>query len=484
MSQENKSMSSTNKLAEIEAEPDHFLNRLPQTHTTRLDERIATGKTLRKRCSRKSQAQWSPPADRADPIELLIENSRGRLEHLLPIRYGRMAASPFAFYRGAAAIMAYDLSHTPSTGLNLQICGDCHLVNFGGFATAERRLIFDINDFDETSIAPWEWDVKRLAASFVIAGRSNGFSEGDCREGAYLAAQSYRQNMWEYASMPVLQAWYDSLDLEEIIANTQDKDVKRFYTKKLEKANDQSAHVKEYAKLAFVSGDSPRIIDQPPLIYHYNDIRMQTYRATAEQAIEAYRLSLSPEKHLLLNRYQIVDLAFKVVGVGSVGTFCGIGLLMSGDGDPLFLQFKQANKSVLEPYAGPGAYAHAGQRVVVGQKLMQAASDLFLGWFTGTGAQKIQFYTRQLRDAKIKPAVELMKPRNLKNYAGLCGRALARAHTRSGDAAVLAGYLGKSESFEDALADFSVAYADQNERDHAALLEAIRSGRIEAVMGE
>lgn len=251
-----------------------------------------------------------------------------------------LAANPFAFYRGAAAIMAYDLSHTPSTGLNLQTCGDCHLLNFGGFATAERRLIFDLNDFDETSIAPWEWDVRRLAASFVIAGRANGFKEDDCREAAWLAAQSYRRSIGTYASMPVLEAWYDTLDLEEIIANMRDKQMKRFYSKKLNSAMGQAAHEKEFARLAYTAGDAPRITDQPPLIFHYDDTRTDAFRAESERAISDYLGSLSPERRVLLNRYRLVDVAVKVVGVGSVGTFCGIALFISGNGDPLFIQFK------------------------------------------------------------------------------------------------------------------------------------------------
>jgi uncharacterized protein (DUF2252 family) len=461
-----------------------FLAQLPQTHTGPIDERMTAGKALRKQCSRNSHAEWLPPADRADPVDLLIENSRGRMEELIPIRYGRMAASPFAFYRGAAAIMASDLFHTPSTGLYLQICGDCHLLNFGGFATAERRLVFDINDFDETSIAPWEWDVKRLVASFVIAGRANSFKEKDSREAAWLAAQSYRQAMFQYAALPVLQAWSAYMDLDEIIANIKDKTQKDFYTKKLGKATDQSAKEKEFAKMTFIAGDSPRIVDQPPLIFHGEDSRSEKFQADAEHSIAAYLASLSPEKSVLLERYKLVDVAIKVVGVGSVGTYCGIALFISGNGDPLFLQMKQARQSVLEPFAGASPFAHAGQRVVVGQRLMQAAGDMFLGWYTGMNEMKIQFYVRQLRDAKIKPVVEIMKPANLKGYAGLCGQALARAHARSGDAAVLAGYLGKSTAFEDAMADFGQAYAVQNERDHAALLEAIRSGRVEARMEE
>jgi len=456
-----------------------YTTRLPQTHTQHLEERLAAGKALRERTPRKSQAEWTPPKDRPDPIDLLIENSQGRVENLIPIRYGRMAANPFAFFRGAAAIMASDLASTPSTGLNLVICGDCHLLNFGGFATTERRLIFDINDFDEASIAPWEWDLKRLTASFVIAGRANGLKEADNRAAAMEAAQSYRLRMAEYADMTVLQAWYDSLDLNEIIANIQNKQNRNFYTKKLQQATDKSSHEKEFAKLAFVSGDQPRIIDQPPLIFHFNDIRDDENRTRVERNVREYLTSLSPERRLLLSRYQLEDVAFKVVGVGSVGTYCGIGLFVSGSGDPLFLQFKQAGPSVLERYAGSTPYQHAGQRVVVGQRIMQAASDMFLGWYT-TAPSGHQFYVRQLRDAKIKPVVEIMSAVELKNYANLCGRALARGHARSGDAAVLNGYMGKSTAFEQALADFGVAYADQNERDHAALLEAIRAGRVEA----
>lgn len=453
---------------------------LPQTHVQPLAERFVAGKALRENCPRSRLGEWQPPADRADPVDLLIENSQGRVEALIPIRYGRMMANPFAFYRGAAAIMAYDLSHKPATGLKLQICGDCHLLNFGGFATAERKVIFDINDFDETSLAPWEWDVKRLTTSFVIAGRANGFKAADCRQASWLAAQSYRQQVALYAEMPVLQAWYDAMDLEEIIENIPDKQSRRFYTRKLEKATAQSAHEKEFAKLAYSAGDTPRIIDQPPLIFHYSDILDEESLTRAEQSLARYQDSLSPDKRLLIERYKLVDVAFKVVGVGSVGTFCGIALLISGNGDPLFIQFKQARQSVLEPYAGASPFAHAGQRVVVGQRLMQAASDLFLGWFNATGEFGYQFYVRQLSDAKIKPVIEIMKPNNLNGYAQLCGQALARAHVRSGDPAVLSGYMGTSSAFENALADFSEAYANQNERDHEALVEAVREGRVEA----
>jgi uncharacterized protein (DUF2252 family) len=456
----------------------------PQTHIKRLDERSSIGKALRKRTPRTAQAEWKPPAGRRDPVDILMESSQGRLEELIPIRYGRMMVSPFAFYRGAAAIMAYDLAHTPSTGITLVADGDCHLMNFGGFATAERKVIFDLNDFDEASFAPWEWDVKRLVASFVVAGRSNGFEASDCREAAWLSAQSYRTRMAEYAEMPVLNAWNDSIDFKEMIETAPDREMKRFYSKKLSSASEQSAHEKEFAKLTFSAGDMPRIVDQPPLIYHYGSKRDDEIREIAKKSLVAYKKTLIPARRMLLDRFELVDYAVKVVGVGSVGTLCGILLLMSGNGDPLFLQFKEARQSVLEPYCGISPFGHAGQRVVAGQRAMQAASDIFLGWTTGTGSRGRHFFLRQLSDAKIKPVVEVMKAVNLKSYAHACGRALARAHARSGDAAVLTGYMGTSTAFEDAFASFGEAYADQNEMDHAALLAAIRSGRIEAVTVE
>jgi uncharacterized protein (DUF2252 family) len=425
------------------------------------------------------QATWTPPPNRADPIELLIASSAGRIENLVPIRYGRMMASPFAFYRGSASIMASDLSHTPNSGFNLQICGDCHLLNFGGFATPERQLVFDINDFDETSLAPWEWDVKRLTTSMVIAGQSNSFKAADNREAAWLAAQSYREHMAEFSQLPVLAAWYETIDLDEVLDNSPDKGMAKFYRKKLNAALEQSSREKEFAKLAHADSLPARIIDHPPLIYHLSGMQDQEFRDVAERTFADYKKSLPLSLHLLLDRYQVDDVAFKVVGVGSVGTMCGIMLLMSNT-EPLFLQFKEARQSVLEPYAGTSQFANAGHRVVAGQRLMQAASDMFLGWATGAGEGKRPFYMRQLRDAKIKPVVELMKPLNLRGYARLCGRALARSHARSGDALVLTSYMGKSNAFEDALADFAVAYAKQNEQDYQAMVEAVRDGRIQA----
>ena len=455
--------------------------RIPvQTHTLKVEDRMAKGKAMREVASRKSQGEWKPPPDRTDPVALLVENSKGRIEELLPIRYGRMMVSPFTFYRGAAAIMAYDLSHTPSTGLTLVADGDCHLLNFGGFATAERQIIFDINDFDEVSFAPWEWDLKRLVTSFIIAGQSNGFDAAVCREAGWLAAQAYRQRMAEYANMSIVEVWNDAYDVEKVIESIPDKESRHFYTKKFAKATAQSAHEREFAKLTYTAGSTPRIVDQPPLIFHYGDIRDEEFFQAGITTLKEYKKNVNLGVSMLLDRFQLVDVAFKVVGVGSVGTACGVVLLMSGTGDPLFLQFKQARQSVLEPYCGINPYSHAGQRVVVGQRVMQTAGDMFLGWATGTGKDKRQLYIRQLSDAKIKPVIEIMKSTNLKHYGRLCGRALARAHARSGDPVVLTGYMGRNDSFEDALAEFGVSYAIQNERDHASLVEAIRSGRVDA----
>jgi uncharacterized protein (DUF2252 family) len=455
--------------------------RLPeQSHGRPHAERTEAGKALRERCPRRAIAQWKPASRRADPIDLLIASSAGRIESLIPIRYGRMMANPFAFYRGAAAIMAHDLAFTADTGMNVVACGDCHLLNFGGFATPERKLVFDINDFDEASVAPWEWDVRRLAASFVIAGRANGFKAADCRAAAWNAVRSYRENMARYAEMPVLDAYYEYIDLKRLVEGGSDEEMKRLNRKRIRKATEASAHLKEFTRLAYQSGTPPRIRDDPPLVYHDADQKQQALaHRNAERMMATYIASLPLERRLLIDRYTLTDVAMKVVGVGSVGTYCGIALLVSGNGDPLFLQFKEARASVLEPYCGRTPFRHHGERVVFGQRLMQAASDVFLGWTTGT-IEGRDYYVRQLRDAKVKPLVEIMKPVNLVNYGRACGWALARAHKRSGDAVMLAGYMGTSEAFEDAMASFAVAYADQNERDHGALVAAVRSGRLEA----
>jgi uncharacterized protein (DUF2252 family) len=455
-----------------------------QSHGRPHAERRSAGKALRQSCPRSDVAAWKPSDRRADPVDLLVANSAGRLPELVPIRYGRMMSSPFAFYRGAAAVMAHDLSFTASTGMNIVACGDCHLVNFGGFATPERQLVFDINDFDETSVAPWEWDVRRLAASFVVAGRANGFKATDCRQAAWQAARSYRENMARYAEMPVLEAYYETIDLSRLVAAGADDELKRLNQKRIRKALAESAHIKEFTKLTCQQGEQPRIRDEPPLIFHNADMQQQaTIHADAEKMVADYMASLAPERRILMQRYRFADVAMKVVGVGSVGTYCGVALFVSGNGDPLFLQFKEARPSVLEPYCGRAPFKHHGERVVFGQRLMQAAADAFLGWTTGTRAQHRHYYVRQLRDAKIKPMVELMNPANLMDYAQACGWALARAHKRSGDAVVLSAYMGTSAVFENAMAAFAVHYADQNERDHEALLAAVRAGRIEARVG-
>lgn len=455
-----------------------------QSHGQPHAERRAAGKALRKICPRSDIAAWKPAAQRADPVDLLIANSAGRLPELVPIRYGRMLSSPFAFYRGAAAVMAHDLSFTANTGMNVVACGDCHLVNFGGFATPERRLVFDINDFDEASVAPWEWDLRRLTASFVIAGRANGFKVADGRRAAWNAARSYRENMTRYAEMPVLDAYYETIDLSKLVSAGSDDELKRLNQKRIRKALAESAHTKEFTKLAYQQGEQPRIRDEPPLIFHNADMQQQAaVQADAEKMVADYLSSMAPERRILMQRYRFADVAMKVVGVGSVGTYCGVVLFVSGNGDPLFLQFKEARPSVLEPYCGRAPFEHHGERVVFGQRLMQAATDAFLGWTTGTREPQRHYYVRQLRDAKIKPMVELMNPDNLADYAKACGWALARAHKRSGDAVVLAAYMGTGAVFEDAMATFAVRYADQNEHDHAALVAAARSGRIEARTG-
>ena len=456
--------------------------RLPeQSHGRPHAERLAAGKALRERVTRDAASAWRPDARRADPIDLLVASSAGRVPELVPIRYGRMLVSPFTFLRGAAAVMAHDLSFVPVTGLQVVACGDCHLMNFGGFASAERRLVFDVNDFDEVSVAPWEWDVLRLAASFVIAGRANAFREPDCREAAWTAARSYRTHVARYAEMPVLQAYYESIDLKRLMLTEEtDEEMRALSLKRIRRAQRESAHLKEYARLAVEADGTPRIRDDPPLIFHDTDMARQAgFQAMVARMLSEYAASLPPERRLLFDRYRLADVAIKVVGVGSVGTYCGIALMVSGNGDPLFLQYKEARPSVLEPYCGRLPFAHDGERVVFGQRLLQAGADIFLGWTTG-GFTGRHFYVRQLRDAKIKPTVEIMKPANLRTYAAACGWALARAHKRTADAVMLTGYLGTSAAFEDAVTAFAARYADQTERDHAAMVAAVRAGRIEA----
>jgi uncharacterized protein (DUF2252 family) len=450
----------------------------PQTAS--IVEREIAGRKLREHTPLKLHAQWRPELRKHDPIDLLVDSSKGRIEALLPIRYGRMLASPFAFLRGAAAVMTADLSQTPATGVHVQACGDCHAANFGGFATPERNIVFDINDFDETSPGPWEWDVKRLVASFIALGRYRNFSSEESRKCAWRAARSYRKHMAKYAQMPILEAWYSRINVEEFLEETtsQMKSGRKAWSKKL--TDKVSSHELAFRKLAVEEGGTAHILDQPPLIYHLRSQEQANARELIEEGIRRYKDSVAPEVRMLLDRYTLVDFAAKVVGVGSVGTFCGIILLMSGSGDPLFLQFKEARQSVLEPYAGASSYQHHGERIVRGQRLMQAASDMFLGWVTGAGAAHRTFYVRQLKDVKLKPTVEVAIPEGTEFWARYCGHALARAHARSGDPVLLSSYMDDGEAFEDAMADFATAYADQTERDHEALATAVRTGRLAA----
>ncbi|TCO82644.1 uncharacterized protein (DUF2252 family) [Plasticicumulans lactativorans] len=444
------------------------------------DARIAAGKARRQQVSRGVHAEWMPPSDRRDPVEILIESSAGRLPELLPIRYGRMLQSPFTFFRGAAAVMAADLARTPASGIQVQACGDCHLLNFGAFATPERKLLFDLNDFDETLPGPWEWDLKRLAASFVIAGRNNGFPDAAAQDTARAVARSYREHMDELSGMRALDVWYAHIEMDALLERFEDADTVRRARKRIAKAAARDVLEEDYPALVSEEGGKPRIRDNPPLIYHPEASGTAAFEETLRTAFAGYRESLPDDRRLLLDRYRIEDLAIKVVGVGSVGTACGILLMLAEVDDPLFLQVKEARTSVLEPYLGRSPYACRGQRVVVGQRLMQSASDIFLGWTVSPSGR--HFYVRQLRDMKIKPMVELFDVDVMTAYAEACGWALARAHARSGDAARISGYLGKSARFDDALTAFAAAYAYQNERDHAALMQAVRAGRIEAYL--
>jgi uncharacterized protein (DUF2252 family) len=442
-------------------------------------DRKDEGKAMRLAVPLASHAEWRAPASRRDPIDLLIESSVGRVPELLPIRYGRMMQSPFAFYRGAAAIMAADLAGLPSTGIIVQACGDCHLVNFGSFATPERRQIIAINDFDETLPAPWEFDIKRLAASFVVAGRNNGFTAEEAREAAQACARSYRERMREFAKMGVLDLWYFSIGTDDFLETIEDETASARAKKRFAKARERNVLDEDFPELVTFEGGAHRIRDNPPLIYHMQGEEAAIIEARVREAFESYRATLAEDRRLLLDRYEFKDIAGKVVGVGSVGTRCSIMLMMGGADDPLFLQVKEARASVLEPYVGQSAYPNHGQRVVMGQRMMQSASDIFLGW---TETEKGHFYIRQMRDMKVKPLVELFTPSVMAQYAEVCGWALARAHARSGDAAKIAGYLGKKEDFDVALADFSEVYADQNELDYRAMVQAVQQGRLEVYL--
>ena len=446
-------------------------------HSVPAEDLLAAGQRLRARVPRSSQAEWKPSKDhQRDPLAILRASDEGRLPDLVPIRYGRMLESPFTFFRGAANVMAADLATTPTTGIRVQACGDCHLLNFGGFATPERNIAFDINDFDETAPAPWEWDLKRLVTSFVLAARANGLSEAAGREAAETCARSYRERLREAAAMSPLEAWYAHIGAEDILG-LFDTDLQKRARRRFEHAQRQTSD-RDFPKLAEMVSGQVHIKDQPPLIFHPDFVREENFRARTDEMLADYRQTLSDDRRVLLDRYRLVDVAIKVVGIGSVGRYCAIGLFMSSSNQPLFLQFKQATASVLEPYAGKSAYGHAGQRVVMGQHLIQSASDIFLGWVTGREGREL--YVRQLRDAKIKPLVETFNRSMLATYGAACGWALARAHARAGHPWLVSGYLGTNDAFDKDMANFAVAYADQTELDHAALKVAVGVGKIDA----
>ena len=478
-----------------------------------IDERRAAGKQTRKRTPPSSHTGWRPAADRPDPVALLEAQNLTREPDLVPVRHGRMMVSPFTFYRGAAKIMAADLKDTPVAGLDAQLCGDAHLSNFGLFASPERRLVFDLNDFDETLPGPFEYDVERMAASFLIAARNNGFSKADARAATQAAVTAYREAMAEFAQMPTMDVWYAHLDEDEVmgairstVAETK-KGVKRgkkgkkdgkeqklakLAEKRAEK-NAAKAHTRDslqaLSKLGELVDGQYRIVSQPPVIVPGRDLAVtfglspDEVMPVIQEQFRQYRATLQEDRRRLLEQFEIVDAARKVVGVGSVGTRAFIVLLQGRDAhDPLFLQIKEATASVLEEHLGKSRYDQHGERVVQGQRMMQAASDIYLGWTKGLDVNR-HYYWRQLRDMKGSVLVELMTPLGLTFYARICGWTLARAHARSGDPVAIAAYLGASEAFDKSITDFSERYADQNERDYQEFVAAVRSGRLEALEG-
>jgi len=457
-----------------------------------LAERAARGKAARAAVPRSEHAAWQPSADRPDPVDLLEEQAGTRVPELVPIRYGRMLVSPFTFYRGAAYLMASDLSKTPNTGQVVQLCGDAHLSNFGVFAAPDRRLVFSINDFDETLPGPFEWDVKRLVTSFEVAGRDRGF-DAPQRAAANLAAvRSYREAMGDMAQMKTLDLWYTRLDVDDIAAQVQkqmNRSQQKRFTRNVAKARAKDS-IKAFDKLVRIVDGQPRLVGDPPLIVPISDLLPEHESDDVQNAmhglLRSYRRTLQGDHRHLMERFRYMDAARKVVGVGSVGTRAWIVLMLGKDDrDPLFLQAKEAQASVLEPFLGKSKHANHGQRVVAGQRLMQAASDVMLGWIRSDGVDGVSrdFYVRQLWDGKGSALVDVMEPSVLTLYARLCGWTLARAHARSGDAAAIASYLGSNDRFDQAVAGFAARYADQNEDDYAALRTAVDTGRVKAEVG-
>jgi uncharacterized protein (DUF2252 family) len=460
-------------------------------HLTRA-ERAARGKATRAEVPRSAHAGWEPAPGRRDPVDVLEEQAQTRLPDLVPIRYGRMLVSPFTFYRGGAALMAADLAGTPRTGLHVQLCGDAHLSNFGVFAAPDRRLVFGLNDFDESLPGPFEWDVKRLVASFAVAGRDRGF-DAKWREAVELAAgRSYRKAMREFAQMRALELWYARIDVDDLArrwgAQATAKQRKRFDSN-IAKARAKDS-MRAFDRLTHLVDGHPRIVSDPPLIVPIEELVAPEQSVVLEdwmrKRIRSYRRTLTGDRRRLLERFRYVHTARKVVGVGSVGTRAWIVLMLGNDdGDPLFLQCKEAERSVLEPFLGDSEFANHGQRVVEGQRLMQSASDIMLGWLGTPGIDGVErdFYIRQLWDGKGSAIIEAMNPAAMAEYARLCGWTLARAHARSGDAVAIASYLGSGDSFDHAMASFAETYADQNDADLAALRHAVDAGTIAVETG-
>ncbi|MEP6952768.1 MAG: DUF2252 domain-containing protein [Solirubrobacteraceae bacterium] len=453
-------------------------------------EPAALGRAARRGAPRSSHAEWQPDAHRPDPVATLEAQAETRVPELLPIRYGRMLESAFSFYRGAAAVMAADLATTPTSDIRTQLCGDAHLSNFGAFAAPDRSLVFDLNDFDETLPGPWEWDLKRLVASYAVAGRDRGFDAHERRPVALAATRAYREAMRQFATMRATDLWYLRLDLDGLIARWQSQVSARrrkVVARATAKARSRDS-LKAFAKLTHVVDGQPRFRSDPPLLVPIRELLADDDERDLEtelrRLLRDYGRSLAPHRRRLLDRYRPVDFARKVVGVGSVGMRAWVVLLLGpGDGDPLFLQVKEAGPSVLEPYAGPSRARTQGRRVVDGQLLMQAAADILLGHLrvsSGIDGEARDFYVRQLWDSKGSAEIELMDPTGMRIQAQICGWTLARAHARSGEPAAIAAYAGRGDALDRALAEFAETYADQNERDHAALARAAREGTITA----
>ncbi|MGA8533392.1 MAG: DUF2252 domain-containing protein [Candidatus Tumulicola sp.] len=416
-----------------------------------------------------------------DPLVLLEESNAGRIPGLIPLRYARMAQSPLAFLRGSAIVQARDLAGAPVSGVIVQLCGDCHLSNFGGFGTPERNLVFDINDFDETYPGPWEWDVKRLAVSFVLASRYRSFPDATARDAVGAAVTSYRERTGEYAAMSALEVWYTQIDFQELRSFFQRNAGVVAGLRTAEALAQRRTSEMMFPKLTTVRDGRATIVDNPPLVYHFHQYA-QEWDASIHAFFERYRQSMPVDRRQLFERYRFQDIAIKVVGVGSVGTRCTIALFLADETDPLFLQTKEARRSVLEPPQAESRFAHQGERVVLGQRLMQAASDIFLGWAEIPQSQ--DYYVRQLRDMKVSADIEAFGRQSLVDYATICGWALARAHAKAGDAATVAGYLGAGDRFDRAVVQYASAYADQVERDYAVFLKAIRAGRLQTETGD